>query len=310
MPALPYLVRLHDRLAAGLRGFAPDRAARHRRFILSQQQPDGGFRGREGESDLYYTAFAVRTLALLGVDAQTWSDIAGYARRLDWRTMGIIDLMNWLSIAVLLQLHAGVDVLASETGDWRAAMLARLERMRRPDGGYAKGDEGASGSTYHSFLVLLSYELLGASPPRPNALIQFFFDRQRDDGGFVEIAPMRKSGTNPTAAAVASLAILGALDAELRDDVRGFLQDVRDDDGGFRANSRIPFSDALSTFTGLLTALDVGAPRLLDIDELRRLIEGQLEFPTGGFRAAAWDTQADVEYTFYGLGVLGLSSTL
>jgi geranylgeranyl transferase type-2 subunit beta len=98
------------------------------------------------------------------------------------------------------------------------------------------------------------------------------------------------------------------LDAEVCDDVRGFLLDVRGDDGGFQANRRIPFSDALSTFTGLLTAQDVGAPRLLEIDELRELVAGQLEFPTGGFRAAAWDSQADVEYTFYGLGTLALIS--
>ena len=31
-----------------------------------------------------------------------------------------------------------------------------------------------------------------------------------------------------------------------------------------------------------------------------------LEFPTGGFRGASWDEQADVEYTFYGLGILAL----
>jgi geranylgeranyl transferase type-2 subunit beta len=293
-------------LLAGLARLAPERAARHRDFVLSVQQPDGGFRGREGESDLYYTAFAVRTLSLLGADDTTWRRIGDYACARDWRGMGVIDLMNWLSISLALQLATGQDLTAGEPRGWHDAMLAKLERMRRPDGGYAKGDEGASGSTYHSFLVLLSYELLGASVPRPNALIQYFYDRQRDDGGFVEIAPMRKSGTNPTAAAAAALDILGAMDDELRDDVRGFLIDSRAEDGGFAANGRIPFSDGLSTFTGLLTAQDVGAPRILDIDEVRHLVEKQLEFPTGGFRAATWDHQTDVEYTFYGLGLLAL----
>jgi geranylgeranyl transferase type-2 subunit beta len=306
MSRSPYLVRLHERLATGLRSLTPDRTERHRQFVLSVQQPDGGFRGREGDSDLYYTAFAVRTLSLLGAQDAQWQSIAGYARRRDWRTMGIIDLMNWLSISLALQLAGAGDLTADLAGDWRSDMLTRLERMRRPDGGYAKADEGASGSTYHSFLVLLTYELLGASLPRPNALVQFFYDRQRDDGGFVEIAPMRKSGTNPTAAAAAALDILGAMDAELRDDVRGFLIDSRADDGGFSANGRIPFSDGLSTFTGLLTAQDVDAPRILEINEVRHLVERQLEFPTGGFRAATWDAQADVEYTFYGLGLVAL----
>lgn len=302
----PYLVRLHERLLAGLEQLDPERADRHRQFVVSRQLPDGGFPGREGESDLYYTAFAVRTLSLLGVDDAVWKRIGRYARSCEWRAMGVIDLMNWLSISLALQLANGTDLTADEPTGWRDEMLAKLECMRRDDGGYAKGEEGASGSTYHTFLVLLSYELLGADVPRPNALIQFFYDRQRDDGGFVEIAPMRKSGTNPTAAAAASLDILGAMDEELRDDVRGFLIDSRAADGGFSANSRIPFSDGLSTFTGLLTAQDVGAPRILDIDEVRHLVEKQLEFPTGGFRAATWDNQADVEYTFYGLGLLAL----
>ena len=308
MPApLPYLVRLHERLQAGLREMDLDRRRRHRDFILAHQQPDGGFRGREGDSDLYYSAFAVRGLVLLGdVPSSAWKALAGYLRRHDWRRLGVIDLMNWLSMAVTLQIAGGEDLLAVETGDWRGEMLARLERVRRDDGGYAKSDEGAAGSTYHSFLVLLTYELLGARPPRPNALIQFFYDRQRDDGGFVEIAQMRRSGVNPTAAASAALDLLGGLDDELRDDIRGFLLEARGDDGGFPANSRIPFSDALSTFTGLLTACDIGSPRILDADTLRRLFTQQLEFPTGGFRAATWDTQADVEYTFYALGTLAL----
>ncbi|MCA9054656.1 MAG: terpene cyclase/mutase family protein [Planctomycetaceae bacterium] len=303
----PYLVRLHNRLAAGLSSMSPERTAGHRSFVLQHQQPDGGFRGREGDSDLYYTAFAVRSLSLLGdVESTVWQRLAGYSRRQNWREMGVIDLMNWLSISLALQLAGGPDLLADETGEWREEMLARIERVRRSDGGYAKSDEGAMGSTYHSFLALLSYELLGADIPQPNRLIQFLYDRQRDDGGFVEIAPMRRSGTNPTAAAAASLDILGAMDDELRDDIRAFLIDARGDDGGFSANSRIPFSDGLSTFTGLLTAEDIGAPRLLDVDEVRRLVEKQLEFPTGGFRAATWDAQADVEYTFYGLGLVAL----
>lgn len=307
MSPLPYLVRLHERLRGGLLGLAEERVERHRRFLLAQQQPDGGFRGREGGADLYYSAFAVRGLGLLGgTPPESWRNLENWLRGFDRQRLGVIDAVNWLSLALAVQLGSGTDLLADLDPRWREEFLARLEQLRRPDGGYAKGDEGAAGSTYHSFLMLLMYDLLGVSPPRPNALIQFFYDRQRDDGGFVEIAPMRRSGTNPTAAATAALGILGALDDELRDDVRGFLIEARGDDGGFPANSRIPFSDGLSTFTGLLTAHEVGSPRILDVDEVRRLFEGELEFPTGGFRAATWDAQADVEYTFYGLGVLAL----
>src|SRR6185295_14953136 len=135
-----------------------------------------------------------------------------------------------------------------------------------------KTHEGALGSTYHSFLVLLCYELIGMPLPQPAKLVQFVFDRQRDDGGFVEIAPMKKSGTNPTAAAAAMLHILGALDDELREDVRAFLKEVRSGEGGFQANTRIPFADGLSTFTGLLTIQDLGLDGLLDVRQIEEFI--------------------------------------
>ena len=117
---------------------------------------------------------------------------------------------------------------------------------------------------------------------------------------------MKRSGTNPTAAAVALLTMLGGMDDELRDDVGEFLREVRGDEGGFQANTRIPFSDGLSTFTGLLTVQDLGLEDVLDPVRAERFVAGELEFPTGGFRGAAWDQEADVEYTFYGLGNLAL----
>ena len=307
MPAEPYLLRLADRLASGLSQLEPERRARHRAFLLSQQMPDGGFRGREGDSDLYYTGFAVRGLSILGQLAPEVCDRVGrFLRGHDWERLNIVDLVSWLYAAVVVQASGGDDLLADAPSDWPDRIAARLESVRTADGGYAKSIEGALGSTYQSFLVALTYELLGRTVPRPNALVQFLYDRQRDDGGFVEIAPMKRSGTNPTAAAVALLNQFDAMDDELRDDVVEFLMHVRSGEGGFQANTRIPFADGLSTFTGLLTAQDLGLEGVVDPERLESFVTGWLEFPTGGFRGASWDEQADVEYTFYGLGILGV----
>src|SRR5262245_16183457 len=60
-----FRLRLTKRLGSELRRLDPERAARHVNFTLRFQQADGGFAGREGGSDLHYTSFAVRTLALL-----------------------------------------------------------------------------------------------------------------------------------------------------------------------------------------------------------------------------------------------------
>lgn len=283
------------------------RCQRHRSFIQSQQQADGGWGGRDGDSDLYYTSFGVRGLGMLGgLSTDECAAVAGFLKEFDWQTLNVIDLMNWLNTVLAVQVFGGEDLLADADDDWPQQMAAHLERVRTADGGYAKSTEGAAGSMYQSFLVTLTYELLGQTPPRPNALIQFVYDRQRDDGGFVEIGPMKNSGTNPTAAAVGLMSVVGGMDAELCGDVRDFLKLVWSEEGGFQANKRITFADGLSTFTGLLTVQDLGLEGLVSERSIERFLTEWLEFPTGGFRGASWDDQADVEYTFYGLGCLAL----
>lgn len=308
----PYLVDLALRLAAGLEKLPPASLDKHRTFILNQQQPDGGFAGRETGSDLYYTGFAVRSLGILGgLEKQTCLDLSQFLRQFQFENLSTIDLLSWLYCALIIQASGGEDLLSTAPENWNSQISQKLERLRTSDGGYAKSEQGALGSTYHSFLIVLIYQMMGLEIPAKNDLIQFIYDRQRDDGGFVEITPMKRSGTNPTAAAVAILIILDAMDDELKDDVRDFLSQVKSSEGGFQANTRIPFADGLSTFTGLLTAqdLDLDFTSLIDQVKLKKFMSEWLEFPTGGFRGASWDEQADVEYTFYGLGVLALLST-
>ena len=306
-PDEPYLLRLSNRLATGLLSMAPERRDRHRGFLLAQQLPDGGFRGREGDSDLYYTSFAVRGLSMLGgLGEAECESIGRYVLACRSQELSVIDLVSWLYSGLVVQLAGGPDPLSGAPATFVDEVAESLESTRTADGGYARTTEGAAGSTYHSFMVALAYELLGRTVPEPNRMIQFVYDRQRDDGGFVEISPMKRSGTNPTAAAVALLVMLGGMDDELRDDVGEFLGIVKGDEGGFLANTRIPFSDGLSTFTGLLTVQDLELEGVLRPERAEAFIAGELEFPTGGFRGAAWDTQADVEYTFYGLGTLAL----
>lgn len=311
MTSEPYLIQLGNRLLQGLKPLPDEWKRRHINFVDQRQYEDGGFPGREGDSDLYYTGFAVRTLASLeGLDEGRAKCIGEYLQSHDPLELNVIDLLNWLTSAFAVQISTGQDLLAEYPAQLPSQIIARLESLRRDDGGYAKSEEGAISSTYHSFLIVLMYELMCTPLPQPNEMIQFIFDRQRDDGGFVEIAPMKRSGTNPTAAAVAILKILNAIDEELPDDVAGFLRDVWHPGGGFLANTRIPFADALSTFTGLLTATDLGFVNQFDLGAIRHHFETQLEFPTGGYRAAEWDETADIEYTFYGVGTIALLNLL
>ena len=77
------------------------------------------------------------------------------------------------------------------------------------------------------------------------------------------------------------------------------------DEGGVCANSKIPLADLLSTFTGLWTLSELGALERIDAAAARDYVHS-VEIAAGGYHGGVWDTGTDVEYTFYGLGVLAL----
>lgn len=310
MTAPPYLPRLTARLAEGIARLPAARRQPHAAYLLAAQNPDGGFSGREGDSDLYYTGFALRGLAVLDALApEVVEPAAAYLRASLRQHASVVDFFSLLYSCLLVQAAGGPDVLADRAADWPDRVAAALEGFRTADGGYAKGPGGVSGSTYHSFLVALCYQLLGRDVPRPEEAVRFVLSRRRDDGGFVEIAPMRRSGTNPTAAAVGLLQIADAdvftRQPEVRQGVIDFLAEMPSVEGGLRANGRVPLADLLSSFTGAWTLDELGAIDRLDLPELRGYALA-LEREAGGFRGGLWDDGFDVEYTFYGLGVMGL----
>lgn len=312
MDTLSYLQQLTIRLTEGLSRWPASLRDRHAAYLRGHQNPDGGFSGRQGDSDLYYTGFALRGLAVLdALTPEVCGRAADYLRLCLARQASVVDFFSFLYACSLVQLGGGDDVLASSPADWPDRVAATLETFRTPDAGYAKSAGASAGSTYHTFLVALCYQLLGRELPRVEEVLRFIQARQREDGGFVEIGAMRRSGTNPTAAAVGVLQIAEQLGTDrepapgLREAVIRFLVEMPSFEGGLRANSRAPLADLLSTFTGSWTLAQLGALDRLDLKAIRRFAES-LEMDSGGFRGGLWDEDTDVEYTFYGLGVVAL----
>ena len=300
------------RLATGLEKLPADERERSIGFFLSQQQTDGGFCGRAGGSDLYYTAFALRGLAILGCDDEPMAERAAeYLRGQLQQSVSVIDLISLIFAGRLLESWANSCVFATASKGWPTTIANLFEQYRRPDGGYAKTNEGHASSTYQTFLISLAYELLELPLPEPARAAEFLLGQQRDDGGFVEIGVMRRSGTNPTAAAVGGLLVLEQqavqplLNKKLSQDVAQFLLANITDEGGLRANTQIPIADLLSTYTGLQTVRDVGGWGEVDAVATQKFVDS-LQQQSGGFLAAAWDEVADVEYSFYGTALRGL----
>ena len=305
MSELTYLERLHLRLAAGVASLPAGRVAAAGRFFTSNQRGDGGFAGREGESDLYYTGFALRGLAIAGaLQLDTCDRAAAFVRQHTGQPANIIDFVSLLYAGRLIQAAGGPDVLGGHRPDWADVVAAAVETHRSPDGGYAKKAGAKMGSTYHTFLAALVYGMIQYPLPSPDLIARFLSHRLRDDGGFAELPVMKRSGTNPTAAAVALAGMLG--DGNLTRDAADLLLALQSPvEGGFHANRSAPAADLLSTFTALLTLADLDALDRANCGAARRFVES-LATPSGGFRAGAWDDQPDVEYTFYGLGALAL----
>ncbi len=91
--------------------------------------------------------------------------------------------------------------------------------------------------------------------------------QRQGDGGFLEIRVGKRSGTNPTAAAIGALMVLNRLTPEIAVSVGEFLVDLQTDEGGWQANTRIPLPDLLSTFTACVTLADLD--QLDSIDRTR-----------------------------------------
>jgi len=286
-----YLVRLSQRMRRAHAGLDGERRSRHTAAILSFRR-DGGFTGRRGEADLYYTGFAIRALhALDEIEKELAEGAIDYLRCQEPNS--IIDELSLLNCFLLL------EAAPPDTQD----VSGFLERFRAEDGGYAKSVGGQWGSTYHTFLAALCYDLLGETVPDPARIAAFLKQRRRDDGGFGDSPAATRSNTNATAAGASAAMVLGLRDEDLTEKGKGYLLAMRHDTGGWMASRSVPLPDLLSTYTALVT---LDSMKALDADALAgaAYFARSCEDERGGFRAGPWDDQVDVEYTYYGLGLL------
>ncbi|OPZ85901.1 MAG: Prenyltransferase and squalene oxidase repeat protein [bacterium ADurb.Bin429] len=158
-------------------------------------------------------------------------------------------------------------------------------------------------NAYSFFLAALCAEMRDEPFPDQEAAVGRLRALHRDDGGFAGQLGETSGQTNATAAALGALALWDHLEASDAA-VTAFLAGMQAEDGGLRAHAAIAAGDLLSTFTGLLTLATLGKMAALRLGDLGRFTRA-LACPDGGFRGVA-DDDADIEYTFYGLGTLAL----
>lgn len=297
IPGTPlYLEALDEALGAGVALLRPEFTSFQRDWLLAQQLPDGGFPGRRGASDLYYTEFALRLATLLDAPDALFARASDWLSGLPCAPRDVIECFSLLNSARLLGrrgLEPGVDL--GVIGQTLAGQQANA-------GGYARAG-CVLVSAYATFIACLCQEMLAAEDASVAGAREAILGLRQPDGGFAEDPVSPSAQTNATAAAVAFLTMTGGCDRAVARPAIAFLGTMQRPGGGLSAHALAPTGDLLSTFTGLLTVLSLAPSDAVSLAGIARFV-GSLACPGGGFRGWSGDLRADVEYTYYGLGCL------
>lgn len=244
------------RTAAAARSFLEkDSRDRVAWFILSRQNPDGGFRGKSAESDLYYSVFAAVGLRALGrpVPAlRLWKYV---------RSFGSGEDLDLVHLCCLIQLRAAFPMF----GKTRRHFFQALETHHAE-------------SAYDLFLKSLAGDSLGVArlptvprpilltDPTPNLAAAVIVDRTADkaaagpllnrccrSGGFAATGHLNTADLLSTATALFALRTLDANLDPVRRPCLDFVESLWRDSGGFAGHVTDEFEDVEYTFYALLS---------------------------------------------------------
>lgn len=262
-------------------------------FIRSQQNPDGAFRNRAGESDLYYTVFGIESLIALQA-APPAIPVDGYLHAFG----NGLDL-DFVHLACLARAWAGIT--KDHSGVPTERILAGIEGHRTPDGGYHQAMRSEHGTAHAAFLALGAYQDLATDIPSPDRLLASLESLRARDGGYANLPGASAGVTTATAAVVAAQRQFHhAPDPALAE----WLLARHLPGGGFFSLPGAPIPDLLSTATALhaLSGLSVSMNGLREpcLDFIDSLWTNR-----GGFYGHWSDDGLDTEYTYYGLLALG-----
>jgi geranylgeranyl transferase type-2 subunit beta len=263
-------------------------------YFRELQNEDGGYRGRSKRSDLYYTTFAVETLAALGAEVPV-KEFRRYLQNCyEPRLLDLVHLACLLRCWTILPRRYWDQQLFEE-------IFIQLEISRCGDGGYRIAKDGKYSIVYGCFMALGAYQDLGREVPDAEGLVRFVHSRLTSDGGYGN-EPSMKVGTVPATAA--ALTILRQFGEPVETKSIQWLLSCCKKDGGFGATTAAPIPDLLSTGTAAFALAEYGED-LAEIREPCLDFVDSLWYGRGGFAGSWLDEVTDCEYTFYGLLAAG-----
>lgn len=268
-------------------------------FLRSQQNEDGGFKDRKGQSDLYYTVFALDALTALQQNFEP-ERVRAFAEQ-----FGEGAELDFVHLCALVRCWVALRPTSTLSPALSGALVSQLARFRSRDGGFNTTPASARGTAYGAFLGVAAYQDLGLPLPKPMELVRSLKLLETEDGAWTnEVfgrSQMPVGATNATAAAVT---VLRNLNMPVNQAVGNWLLAQSPPQGGFLAVPGAPIPDLLSTATALhaLAGLQVSFEKLKEpcLDFIDTLWTNE-----GGFHGNWADDHLDCEYTCYGLLALG-----
>jgi hypothetical protein len=263
-------------------------------FLTAAINPDGGFKGRDGRSDLYYTVFGLEALIALGgsfLQDRTADFLQKFIEQSD------LDLVH---LAALIRCYANLSDNGLEKG-MRDRFIKNIEKFRCKDGGYANKTGLDNGTIYGCFFALAAYQDLQLEIPDYTKVVECIQSLSTPDGAFTNSQKIQTGSTNATAAA---MMVLYHLHQPVDKKAADWLLTQCTSSGGFRAMPAAPIPDLLSTATALHSLVITG----FEIDSVKdRCLDfiDSLWCAKGGFYGNWTETTLDCEYTYYGLMALG-----
>jgi len=277
------------RLASSVLG--EDASARIETFVRSQLHEGGGFADRDGGADLYYTVFGLDSLTALQIDLPD--------KTLEYlHSLGDGEGLDFVHLCCLARCLSNFP----DQADRARPVLARIEKFRSADGGYAQVEDAETGSAYACFLAYGAYSDHRLSVPEEDRLPGCLSSLEQLSGGWANDVEIPVANVPGSAAAIA---VGRNLRSVMPDKAGEFLLSCfHPVSGGFVPFPGAPLPDLLTTAVALHALDGLQIP----IDQIK---EPCLDFvdtlwtADGGFHGSWEDDDLDLEYTYYGLLALG-----
>jgi prenyltransferase beta subunit len=274
------------------RPYLGDAANEVEAFVRRRMAPDGGFRGRDGAADLYYTVFGVDCLLAVGAELPA-EDLKGYLL-----TFGDGHGLDLIHLSCLARCWSRLP--GGAPGDLRDAAHGRVQSHRAQTGGYGLEPGSSRPSIYGCFLAQSACDDFGIESPDAEGILRCVEGLGTGNGSYA----------NERGAPASTNAVVGAVLLSLRGGRRidpaspRWLVSQHRPEGGFLAAPGMPVPDLVSTATAVfaLRAADAVADGIRQ--PCRDFVAGLWD-PQGGFCGHWLDDRADCEHTFHGLLTIG-----